>query len=46
MRELKEDFLINALCLIFDVTLKGGLYTGQMKPTTLYEKLLEDIIEI
>ena len=46
MRVLKEDYLINGLCLVFDATLKGGLYTGQLRLNKLCEWLLNDIIEI
>ncbi len=46
MRDLKEDYLINGLCLVFEATLKGGMYGGALKINKLYEWLLDDIIEL
>jgi hypothetical protein len=49
MRELKEDYLINALALVFDATLRASLYDFNMGNYTtkkLYESLLNEIIEV
>jgi len=49
MRDLKEDYLINALSLVFDATLRYSLYkfqTGNYTSKGLYESLLDEIIEI
>ena len=43
MRELKEDYLINALALVFDATLRASLYDfniGNYTTKKLYEWLL------
>jgi hypothetical protein len=49
MRELKEDYLINALALVFDATLRASLYDftmGNYTTKKLYESLLNEIIEV
>jgi len=52
---LKEDYLINALCIVFEATLKASLYKQTKanqgkdllnKPPTIYTKLLKNVINV
>ena len=46
MREIKEEYLIEALAMVFDATLRKTLYKGDKPAQHLYETLLNQIIEI